>query len=64
LVAPILSLGARARAVYLPQGTTWREAWTGAEHAGGTTLEAEAPLERIPVYIRAGGEGRLKGVFA
>jgi len=64
LVAPILSLGARSRAVYLPEGTKWRDAWTGAEQAGGATLEAEAPLERIPIYIRAGGEGRLKGVFA
>ncbi len=52
LVAPILSLGARSRSVYLPRGTVWRDAWTGAKHKGGTTLDADAPLERIPVYVR------------
>ena len=52
LVAPILSMSARSRAVYLPRGTVWRDAWTGAEHNGGTAFDADAPLERIPVYVR------------
>jgi alpha-D-xyloside xylohydrolase len=52
LVAPILELGARARSVYLPAGTTWREAWTKREFAGGTTVNADAPLERIPVFVK------------
>ncbi|MBL7133477.1 MAG: glycoside hydrolase family 31 protein [Phycisphaerae bacterium] len=53
LVAPILELGARSRTVYLPAGTTWRNAWTGQTHQGGQELEADAPIERIPVYFRA-----------
>ena len=52
LVAPILSLGTRSRSVYLPAGTDWRDAWSKEEYTGGTTLEAAAPLERIPVYQR------------
>lgn len=52
LVAPITEQGAVARDVYLPSGTTWVEAWTGQEYHGGQRLQAEAPLERIPVYWR------------
>jgi alpha-D-xyloside xylohydrolase len=53
LVAPILSLGARARKVYLPAGTTWRHAWTGKKHKGGQELEVQAELNEIPVFFRA-----------
>ena len=56
LVAPILRPGARSRPVYLPVGATWTEAWTGEQHAGGVTVDAEAPMERIPVYLRAGAD--------
>jgi alpha-D-xyloside xylohydrolase len=52
LVAPILQAGARGRRVTLPAGETWREFHGGATHAGGTTVEAEAPLDRIPVFVR------------
>ena len=54
LVAPVLAEGVRSRSVYLPSGTAWCDAWSGAEHAGGATLDADAPLERIPVYVRRG----------
>ncbi len=60
LVAPILALGQRGRIVYLPQGTAWTNAWTGEEHAGGSVLEAEAPLENIPVFLRTGSPVTLK----
>jgi len=53
LVAPVYQSGARERAVYLPFGN-WVDAWTGALHAGGTTITAEAPIERIPVFLREG----------
>jgi len=56
LVAPVLREGARARTVYLPAGQRWRDAWTGEEHEGGVALQAAAPLERIPVYLRAGAQ--------
>jgi len=61
LVAPVVTHGTRSRPVYLPDGTAWRDAWTGEEHAGGTTFEAQAPLERIPVFVRAGSDLKLAG---
>ena len=61
LVAPVLCQGARARPVYLPDGADWVDAWHGKQYPGGRWLEAEAPLEVIPVFLRAGS--RLRGVF-
>jgi alpha-D-xyloside xylohydrolase len=58
LVAPVLEEGARSRRVYLPAGQVWRCAWTDARHDGGTVVAADAPLARIPVFIRA--ESRLQ----
>jgi len=60
LVSPIVTAGARSRSVYLPEGTSWRDAWTDDQHDGGVTIEAAAPIERIPVYIRAGSSLKLK----
>lgn len=57
LVAPVLHEGARSRAVYLPAGTMWTDAWTGDILEGGAWVTADAPLERIPLYLR--GEARL-----
>ncbi|GAB2971990.1 glycoside hydrolase family 31 protein [Saccharothrix stipae] len=54
LVAPVTEYRARARTVYLPAGTDWTDAWTGAPAVGGTTVDAAAPLDRIPVFVRAG----------
>lgn len=54
LVAPVLNPGDRARDVYLPGGAIWRDAWTGTEYGGGQTISADAPLERIPVFVRDG----------
>ncbi len=42
-----------AREVYLPQ-TTWYNFWTGATIKGGTTITADAPIETMPLYVRAG----------
>lgn len=53
LVAPVTEFGARSRRVYLPAGTCWRNAWTDERHDGGAVIEAQAPLERIPVFVRA-----------
>lgn len=54
LVAPVTEFGARSRPVHLPAGTAWIDVHTGIEHAGGVTVEAQAPLARIPVFRRAG----------
>jgi alpha-D-xyloside xylohydrolase len=55
LVAPVVTEGATERRVYLPEGVAWRDAWTGEPLPGGQWLTAAAPLDRIPVYVRAGG---------
>jgi hypothetical protein len=52
LVAPVVEDGARTRFVHLPQGTGWIDFYTGRVHAGGLTILADAPLDRIPIYIR------------
>ncbi|MFJ9779308.1 TIM-barrel domain-containing protein [Amycolatopsis sp. NPDC101161] len=53
LVAPVTEAGQRSRPVYLPAGTRWVDA-SGAVFDGGTTVEAAAPLDRIPVFTREG----------
>jgi alpha-D-xyloside xylohydrolase len=52
LVAPILHEGARERAVYLPIGCKWRDHASGEIIEGGRTVVADAPLTRIPVFLR------------
>jgi alpha-glucosidase (family GH31 glycosyl hydrolase) len=52
-VAPVLEAGAREREVDLPRGD-WIDYWTGQELAGGGEVVADAPLGRIPVWVRRG----------
>lgn len=53
LVAPVLVPGATQRSVYLPRGT-WYDWHTGELLGGQRFLAADAPLNRIPLYARAG----------
>jgi alpha-D-xyloside xylohydrolase len=55
LVAPVYTEGARERRVWLPPGATWVNAWSRTEHEGGQWVDAPAPLDTIPVYLRQGG---------
>ena len=52
LVAPILYAGQKVRSVYLPKGETWVEYETGREYEGGQNVEAKAPLNVIPLFLR------------
>jgi alpha-glucosidase (family GH31 glycosyl hydrolase) len=52
-VAPVLDEGAREREVPLPRGE-WIETWSGRRVRGGGEVTVSAPLERIPVWVRAG----------
>jgi alpha-D-xyloside xylohydrolase len=52
LVAPITSFGSRQRQVYLPEGASWRDAWSGQVVKGDGWIEVYAPVERIPVFVR------------
>lgn len=53
MAAPIYRPGVEQRAVYLPEGV-WYDWWTGDRHEGPTYILAEAPLERMPLYAKAG----------
>ncbi len=54
LVNPVTEAGATSRRVYLPANTTWYDFWTGEKVSGGQRIEAAAPLDRLPLYVRAG----------
>lgn len=40
--------------VYLPKGCGWYDYWTRAFHKGGQWIETEAPLEKIPIFVKEG----------
>jgi alpha-D-xyloside xylohydrolase len=44
----------KTRKVYLPKMANWYNFWTGKLITGGQTIDADAPIETIPLYIRAG----------
>jgi alpha-D-xyloside xylohydrolase len=54
LVNPIIKEEATHRTVYLPQSPAWYDFWTGISTQGGREIEADAPLDRIPLFVRAG----------
>jgi alpha-D-xyloside xylohydrolase len=44
----------KTRKVYLPKAANWYDFWTGKNITGGRTIDAPAPIETLPLYIRAG----------
>ena len=53
LVNPVTDPEATTRQLYLP-AAKWYDFWTGATVPGGRTINAIAPLDRMPLYVRAG----------
>ena len=53
LVNPVLKANAVKRNLYLPSAG-WYDFWTGKPVKGGREIEADAPLDRIPLFVRAG----------
>jgi alpha-D-xyloside xylohydrolase len=53
LVSPVTEPGATTRHLYLPTAK-WYDFWTGAAIQGGHTLDAPSPMDRMPLYVRAG----------
>lgn len=53
LVAPVVENNVVSRKVALPKGN-WYNLWDGLAVEGGKTIEADAPQDRIPVYLKAG----------
>ena len=44
----------QSRPVYLPVGADWYDFWTGQKYSGGQTIQADAPISRLPLYVRSG----------
>jgi alpha-glucosidase len=53
LAAPVYRPGVECRTVYLPEGR-WYDWWSGEVFDGPTNILADAPIERMPLYVRAG----------
>jgi len=53
LVNPVTEPSASTRQVYLPNAK-WYDFWTGSAIEGGRMINAITPLDRLPVYVRAG----------
>ena len=53
LVSPVTTEGATQRTVYLPKAE-WYDFWTGEKQDGGKHLQADAPLSKMPLFVRAG----------
>jgi alpha-glucosidase/alpha-D-xyloside xylohydrolase len=54
LVAPVTEQGATHRTVYLPAGCDWYNYWTNERLRGGQTIVANAPIDILPLFVRAG----------
>jgi alpha-D-xyloside xylohydrolase len=54
LVNPVLKADATKRTVYLPEADAWYDFWTGKSVTGGHEIEADAPLDRMPLFVRGG----------
>ena len=54
MVSPVTDPGENSRSLYLPQGATWYDFWSGTRQNGGRFITANAPLDTIPLFVRAG----------
>ncbi len=54
LVAPVTQQGATSRQVYLPAGSDWYNYWTDQKLPGGQTVAVQAPIDQIPLFVKAG----------
>ena len=54
LVAPVTEQGVTKRTVYLPAGTDWYNYWTNERLKGGQTITADAPIDTLPLFVKAG----------
>jgi alpha-D-xyloside xylohydrolase len=54
LVAPVTTYKARSRSVYLPAADGWYDFWTGKSVTPGSRIDAPAPYDATPVFVKAG----------
>ncbi|MGI4020451.1 MAG: TIM-barrel domain-containing protein [Janthinobacterium lividum] len=54
LINPVYQYQAKNRKVYLPAGNGWFDLYSGKYQNGGQEITADAPYERIPVFVKEG----------
>jgi len=54
LVAPVTEQGVTIKNVYLPAGSDWYNYWTNERYHGGQIAKVDAPIDVIPLFVRAG----------
>jgi alpha-D-xyloside xylohydrolase len=54
LISPVLGYKERTRNVYLPEGQGWYDLYTGQYFKGGRAINAAAPYEQMPVFVKEG----------
>ncbi len=58
MLCPVTRSGAHSRQVILPQGD-WYDFWTDRRYAGNQTIELDAPIDRLPLLVKAGSILRM-----
>ncbi len=53
LVSPVVEEGQTSKQIYLPRGR-WVDFWDNTTHTGNQTVTVDTPLDRIPVFVKAG----------
>ncbi|HNW51411.1 MAG TPA: glycoside hydrolase family 31 protein [Prolixibacteraceae bacterium] len=53
LICPVTEKGAKSRTLYLPEGK-WIDYWSGQEYIGKKSIIVKTPLDKLPIYIKAG----------
>lgn len=54
MVSPVYTYKAINRNVYLPVSSGWYDFYSGIYYKGGQTIEVDAPLSKIPLFIKEG----------
>ena len=54
LIAPVTEQGMTSREVYLPSGADWYNFWTNQRLHGGQRITVSAPIDTLPIFVRAG----------
>jgi len=54
LVAPVTEQGSTQRTVYLPAGCDWYNYWTNEKLHGGQSILVDAPIDTLPLFVKAG----------
>ena len=54
LINPVYEYKQRSRSLYLPKCAGWYDLYSGKWYAGGQKIIADAPYERMPVFVKAG----------